>query len=426
MSLKYKSLLAACAAGALMLTGCSSVEEQSKADSAGSSDAPAAVSTEAKAAQAKVDENTQAVDTFTAPGDPVQGVDALQGKTVYFVPATYQVPVFQALAGSLKGALGVAGIDVEVCDGKSNPANMATCIQQGIDAKAGAIITGSIPQDLASVAFESAQRAGIPIVNTMTAPAGPGDPTQMAYLTPDYIALQSLSANSVIADSDGAANVLYIEITDTPATVLWAEQGALATYEQGCPKCEVSVIKANTGQFDKLPSLVTSELTKNPDIDYVQTEVSFAVQPTVEGLQAANATSVKIASMDGVLATLQMLEGGQFLHSDVGFNADALAWYAADDALRMMAGQPANVNVAFPYQRLFTPDNVGDLNLTPDAEKSGEWYGSTDYQDGFRQLWGGAASPALHTPRAAGRPRQRGVTHVRPGRRPRRRSCDSE
>ena len=215
---------------------------------------------------------------------------------------------------------------------------MASCIQQGIDADAGAIITGSIPQELVSVAFESAQKAGIPIVNTMTAPAGPGDPTQVAYLTPDYITLQSMSSNWVIADSDAAANVLYVQITDTPATILWAEQGALATYEKSCPDCEVTVIKANTGQFDKLPSLVTSELTKNPDIDYVQTEVDFAVQPTVEGLQAANATSVKIASMDGVLATLQMLEAGQFVHSEVGFNVDALGWYAADQALRMMAG----------------------------------------------------------------------------------------
>jgi ribose transport system substrate-binding protein len=148
------------------------------------------------------------------------------------------------------------------------------------------------------------------------------------------------------------------------------------------------VIKANTGQFDKLPSLVTSELTKNPDIGYIQTEVDFAVQPTVEGLQAANATSVKIASMDGVLATLQMLEGGQLVNSEVGFNVDALGWYAADQALRMMAGQPSNTEVAFPYQRMFTSENIGDLDLTPEGERSGEWYGATDYRDGFLALWG--------------------------------------
>ena len=307
--------------------------------------------------------------------------------SVYFVPATYQVPVFQTVKASLESALTPAGIKLEVCDGKANPSNMASCIQQAIDAKAGAIVTGSIPEEIVPVAFDSARKAGIPIVNTMTAPAGPGDPKLISYLTPNYVAMQALSANWVIADSGAAAKVLYVEITDTPATVIWAEQGALAAYAKGCPKCEVTVVKVNTGQLDKLPSLVTSELTKNSGIGYVQTEVDFTVQPVAEGLRAANATSVKIASMDGVLATMQLLKGGQFVRSEIGFNADALGWYAADQALRMMSGQPSTP-VTFPYQRMFTADNVGSLTLTPEAEKSGEWYGPTDYRSGFTKLWG--------------------------------------
>jgi hypothetical protein len=105
-------------------------------------------------------------------------------------------------------------------------------------------------------------------------------------------------------------------------------------------------------------------------------------------LQAANATGVKIASMDGVLATMQMLKGGTFIHSEVGFNADALAWYAADQALRMMTGAASNANVEFPYRRMITAANVGGLDLTAQGEKSGTWYGSTDYQDGFSAHWG--------------------------------------
>jgi ribose transport system substrate-binding protein len=386
MNLTSKPLLAALVAGAVILTGCSTVEQQGAANARTTATQPTRA--EAAAAKGVVEQATRAVETFTAPGNPLKGVAALKGRTVYYVPATYQVPVFQAIGASLKGALDTAGIKLEVCDGKSNPANMASCIQQGIDARAGAIVTGSIPSELVSVAFESAARAGIPIVNTMTAPAGPGDPAKVAYLTPDYIGLQSLSAQSVIADSDASANVLYVEITDTPATVLWAEKGALATYEKDCPECKVTVVKANTGQFDKLPSLITSALTKDPSITHVQTEVDFAVQPVVEGLQAANATGVKIASMDGVLATMQMLSKGQFVQSEVGFNADALAWYAADQALRMMTGAAANANLDFPYRRMITAANVGGLDLTPQGEKSGTWYGATNYQDGFLQHWG--------------------------------------
>ena len=57
----------------------------------------------------------------------------------------------------------------------------------------------------------------------------------------------------------------------------------------------------------------------------MQTEVDFAVQPIIEGLQTANATSVKIAGMDGTLAALQLLKGGKFVRSEIGFNADAMS-----------------------------------------------------------------------------------------------------
>lgn len=374
---------------ALLAAGCSSVQDQQAANASASTTTTGATADPAAAAAGvAVYAASKEAKAFTAPGPALTAVAGLSGKTIYFVPATYQVPVFQSIKAALDGAVGVAGLKLEVCDGKANPSTMASCMQQAIDAKAAAIITGSIPQDLIPVAFQSAATANVPVVNLMTAPAGPGSPTQIAYLTPNYVGMQAASALWVIADSKAAAHVLYIEITDTPATVIWAEQGALATYAKSCPKCVVTVIKANTGQLDKLPSLVTSALTKDPSITHVQTEVDFIVQPVVEGLQAANASAVKIAGMDGVLATLQMLKGGQFVHSEIGFNADALAWYAADAALRMMSGRPANVNVTFPYARLFTSDNVGALALTPDAEKSGAWYGPTDYQAGFKALWG--------------------------------------
>lgn len=385
MSPIHKPLLAALAAGAVLLTGCSSVEDQAKASK---EDTAAASSPEAQDAQAKVDEASRAVDAFTAPGGPVEGVDAVKGRTVYYVPANGQVPLFQAIRGSLEKALGEAGVEVEVCDGKANPGNMASCIQQGVDADAAAIVTGSIDEVLVTNAYKSAKKAGVPVVNLMTVPAGDADPTDVAYLTPDFIKLQALAADWVIADSDAAANVLVVQVTDTPVTNMWAEKGILAEYDTACPDCEVTVVKANTGQLDKLSGLITSELTKNPDIDYVQTEFDFALQPTVQGLQGANANDVTISSHDGTLGGLQMLESGQFVGSEIGINADALAWYAADQTLRLMVGQPANEMVDFPYVRMFNADNIGDLDLTPDAEKTGEWYGSTDYQDGFTKLWG--------------------------------------
>jgi ribose transport system substrate-binding protein len=54
----------------------------------------------------------------------------------------------------------------------------------------------------------------------------------------------------------------------------------------------------------------------------------------------------------------------------------------------MMAGGASNQMVNFPYTRLFQAANTSRLNLTPAAQMTGEWYGSTDYQAGFKKLWG--------------------------------------
>lgn len=67
--------------------GCSSVEDQAEASQ---EDTAEVSSPEARAAQAKVEDASRAVDAFTAPGDAVEGVDALKGKTVYYVPANGQ------------------------------------------------------------------------------------------------------------------------------------------------------------------------------------------------------------------------------------------------------------------------------------------------------------------------------------------------
>jgi hypothetical protein len=82
--------------------------------------------------------------------------------------------------------------------------------------------------------------------------------------------------------------------------------------------------------------------------------------------QGANAGDVKISSHDGTLAVMQMVKSAKMVGSEIGFTADALAWHGADQALRPMAGRPANQMVQFPYVRMFNADTIGELELTPE------------------------------------------------------------
>jgi ribose transport system substrate-binding protein len=340
-------------------------------------------------AKAQVLKASPAIQAFKAPGAPVPNVKSLAGKTVYYVPAQYAVPLFKAIGDSLTQSLGAAGIKVQVCDAKANPSTTADCFQQAINAKAGAVIVGSLPQEFAATAFKAVTDAGIPILNTLTIPAGPGDPKKVGYLTPNFIGFQATNTDYIIANSGAAANVLYVQATDTPATKIWAEAGALAEYKKHCPKCKVTVVQTSTGQLSKLPSLISSALIKNPNITWIQAEFDSLVQPIVTGLQTSPRRSqIQIVSMDGTLPVLQLVKAKRSVVGDYGYNLNAFGWYAADQALRMMAGQSSLQMVQFPYTRLFQYANTSRLNLTPQAQNTGEWYGSTDYQAGFKKLWG--------------------------------------
>lgn len=329
-----------------------------------------------------------AIKAFKAPG-PAINVKALAGKTVYYVPAQYAVPLFKAIGDSLTQALAAAGVKVQICDAKANPSTTADCFQQAINAKAGAVVVGSLPSDFAPSAFKAVTDAGIPLVNTLTIPAGPGDPKLVGYLTPNFIGFQSINADYVIANSGAAANVLYVEATDTPATKIWAEAGALPEYKKHCPKCKVTVVQTSTGQLAKLPSLISAALIKNPGITWVQAEFDSLVQPIITGLQSSpQGMKTQVVSMDGTLPVLQLVKAKRSVAADYGYNLNAFGWYTADQALRMMAGSPSNQMEMFPYTRMFLPSNTARLNLTPAAQGTGEWYGSTDYQAGFTHLWG--------------------------------------
>jgi ribose transport system substrate-binding protein len=370
------------AASMIVLAGCAGDPTDTTAP-----EPTAELSAEAQAALAVVEAASESVDEFTAPG-PAVDASALAGKTVYYIPATLQVPVLNIIGESLTEALSNVDAKVQVCDGKANPADIASCVAQAIDAKAAAVVSSGITPEFAPASFADLEAAGIPWVQGLTAPAGDADPTKVAYITENGVLLQSWSTNWVIADSNAKANVLVIKLTDTPATTLWADQGILGTYERACSDCVVEVIEINSGQVDRLQSLVSSALVANPDITYVQAQFDQFLPAVSQGIQSAARDDITVVSVDGLLSTLQDMEAGRNIKSSVAYNKNALGWYLADGVARLTAGQPAVQNLEFPFRRAFNEANISDLSLTPAAEASGEWFGEADFKSGFLTLWG--------------------------------------
>lgn len=376
-----RAIMGAATLATLVLAGCTA--EADAGDGARNDLGP-----EAAASYELVMSHTPAVEQFTAPGPALGDLSALAGTTVVFMPANYDVPMFQNVHSAIGEALAEVNVSVELCDGQANPAQIAACLRDAVAGGAGAVISGSLPEEMAPDAFAAVKAADIPLLFMQVAKAGEGDPSSVAYLTPDYVELQSWNAHWVIADSNADATVLVVRVTDTPATSAWIDYGAIATYAEKCSTCEVVVLDVTTTDLAGVPQRVADSLESDPEIGYVHAAFDSVVAPIVEGLVAAEREDVRVVTQDGTLPIMQDLVAARQVSSVVGFNQKALGWYAADQVLRMMSGETAVQELDFPYRRVFTKDTANLVEFTQEAELSGIWYGAVDYTDGFRALWG--------------------------------------
>lgn len=371
-------------ATALVASGCASGGTTPTASPEPTADA----SPVAAAAQAIVDQAMQPITDFIAPG-PAFDASGITGGTVYYIVPDTGAAIFSFFQGYLEEALAPANLDIAVCGTQgTSPEGIANCLNQALDAKATAVIAAATPYVMSPTAFDAITAAGIPIVHTLIQPAGEGDPTKIAYIAPDQLLLSSWNANWIIADSNGEANVLVGQDTDNPVLTQISELGAIATFAADCPDCTVKAYGSSLAFADKIPTDISTALVADPGVGYIQAPFDAHMNPTVQGIQAAGRTDVKVSSTDASFAVMQLLSQGQYVGSASGFSLKAFGWYAADELLRMLAGESSIVEPNFPYMRLFTAANVGELTVTEAAWADGSWYGATNIEQDFLTLWG--------------------------------------
>lgn len=365
------ALLAACSSG--------TTDSRSGSDGGAAADGPLAE------VVADVEAASQAQDSFELPSEPVD-VSDWDGKTVYYVPITAQISVFQVYGEKIGEALETVGADLQICDGGANPSQISGCIDQAVGASAAAIITDNVPYGMAANALDGARAAGIPVLiaNQLVDPAFPADDS-LAYVEGPATEMITSVADWIIADSDGKATVVLQKVTDNPSTIAWAD-AAEQELDERCPDCTVIVNEVSASNFPLIPSSTSSALLANPDARYVLAEFEHFVQPTLGGVQQSpNAAQIKIVSSAATLTGLQMLADGGPLHADAGQNFAYQGWATADALFRLAAGQEIP---EYDYSfRLFTQDNIGDLDLSDEGQASGSWYGPTDFADDFAALW---------------------------------------
>ena len=284
---------------------------------------------------------------------------------------------------------------VRLCDAAADPTIAAGCVTDATTGGAAAIVTGAVTYEFAPNAFDEARAAGIPVVfmdggyPSETGDDGPW-PDLTAYASFDGAKATALVADWMIVDSGGEANVLAVRVSDTDWTKNTMTGGAVKEFAEHCPNCTVVVVDSNAAQTPERPSLVAATIAGNPDTNYVLPNYDSTVEPSgaLEGVQNAGYLDrVKGGTTTGQVSGLQLIADERFLYVNAGANNYQESWVAADQAIRLMLGNPPIIDP--PIQlRLFTAENVADLELTQENFLSGAFFGDTGFEDVYRSLWG--------------------------------------
>jgi ribose transport system substrate-binding protein len=282
-------------------------------------------------------------------------------------------------ADGMKAAADALGLEFEVCDGGATADTIAQCFTNAINADPDVIIPNGIGVDAAGDGYAEAESRGIPIVGSFTGNdfGVPGVATEVGG---DVCGRQGeVLAASVIADSQGEANVLFLE-TQTYKCNQQRVEGFMSAME-ACDTCQAeSLVFSITAIQTDLPGQVTAELTANPDLTHIVGTFDGPALVAADAVrQAGLEDQIRVAGFDANPPNLELIRNGDVQFADIASGQSESAWAAVDAAARVIAGEelPENIGVTL---LLINEGNVDQID--------GTYEGPEGYEDLFRALWG--------------------------------------
>jgi ribose transport system substrate-binding protein len=313
----------------------------------------------------------------------------LTGKKFTYVALGDQIPVIHGVGVGVTEALGAAGAQVKICDGKFNPTAVADCLKAAGDEKVDGVISSFVDYQMAGPAFDALAAKGVKVIVGGVAPSGgrTADSTLAFYdNTPRVIALHEAMSNAAVAEGGTKTNVLWVRLMDSTTTTN-ASAAGIKKFKELCPSCGIAETEFTTANVDKLATSVSAALVSNPDTNSVIVPVDSFVPPVLQGIKSAGFDGkVKVHSSSSDVAGLQRVKDGQQA-SDLGTPVLYEGWKFANAMVQLLAGQEVEKGDEF-VTRAFTSANVGDLKLDAESYLSADWFGGNGYEEKFLTAWG--------------------------------------
>jgi ABC-type sugar transport system substrate-binding protein len=272
-----------------------------------------------------------------------------------------------------------------------NSATPGQAVQQAIDAGYKYIATTSITLSTITPQVQEAKAKGVELFGAYTNDIPQGASNGLYGVAQDGagdVKTGALMANWMIANSNGHANAVYVDIPLFPSLVLQG-QGAAHEFAKLCSSCSfatlpVSVTQLGSGQ---VPAAIVSYLQSHPTINYLYLSFQDLDAGVAAALRTANLTSkVKIVGTEGQTTQLHEVVSGQETMWSI-LPEPYVMWEVVDWMARASEG------VLTPAALAATDEGVAFIVDTPSAASAqlarngGTWPGPANYQVQFKNLW---------------------------------------
>ncbi len=370
---------------ALTLTGCAAEGSSSGGGGTSGGSASAVGVTKAKKAIAELEKPVSS----WPPIPPLENDVSLKGKNVTIIPLGESIPVMHGMAIGAKKALKKMGATVNVCDGKVDPTQVASCLKQAQARGSFAVISLFVAYQMDGTAFNAAAKSGMNVLVAGDSPEKDKSyPSNLAFF--DFgKSLQTLSrheAEAAVAEKGADANVIWLGQTDNANTIAQAKAG-VDHFKKICPDCGIVLAKYSTANSDKLPSQVSALLVSHPNTNIVVIPSDSTAAHALQGIKSSGyANKVTLISTGGDLSGLQRIakNGGQShdFAAPVIYNGFAIV----NGMMQLAAGQ--KVKPLTNVTRDITVNNVNKLKLTQSEYFTSNWFGNDDFEQAFYKAWG--------------------------------------
>jgi ribose transport system substrate-binding protein len=333
-------------------------------------------------------------DTPSGPGDlqpygswrgPTSAPPPRKNALVEIIPCTMEAPACATTAESTAAAAKALGWRSDIItSGAVNPEQAAQAFNVALSRKPQAIVAIAVDAVLAPQQIAAAEKAGIVTVEDAGDPQPSEQVAYNAYVSYRQPLEWALDGYAIIANSNGTANILAVDITDN--TELHEAYNEFKSVIAQCSGCKLTTISMTISQLSdptETQQLVGAALAANPDADYFQMTASEGLPPAIAAIrEAGKQDKLTVLLEDADPAGLNAITQGE-ANYDPGFSLGWLAYAGVDQVVRGLAKAP-----------FLTTAQIGlglhmfSTGTTPASGNADDYSGYQDYAAHYEKIWG--------------------------------------